>query len=57
MRVTLDGKERVLYSFSRRHDMLLTSLVELSPGSVRVYFDRVTCRTRRFDIYRIDDSL
>ena len=56
MRVTIDGKEQVLYSFSPRHDLLLTSLVELSPGSVRVYFDRVTCRTRRFDIYRIDDS-
>lgn len=56
VRVTLDGKERVLHSFSRRHDFFLTSLVELSPGSVRVYFDRVTCRTGRTDIYRIDDS-
>jgi hypothetical protein len=56
VRVTLDGREQVLYSFSRRHDFSLTSLVELSPGSVRVYFDRVTCRTRRTDIYRIDDS-
>jgi hypothetical protein len=55
-RVTLDGKEQVLHSFSWRHALLLTSLAELSPGSVRVYFDRFTCRTLRYDIYRIDDS-
>lgn len=56
VRVTLDGKEQVLYSFSRKHDLLVTSAVELSPGTVRVYFDRLTCRRNRFDIYRIDDS-
>ena len=56
VKVTLDGKEQVLYSFSRRHDFLLTSVVELSPGATRIYFDRLTCRTRRTDIYRIDDS-
>jgi hypothetical protein len=56
VKVTLDGKEQVLFSFSRRHDFLLTSVVELSPGVARIYFDRLTCRTRRTDIYRIDDS-
>lgn len=56
VKVTLDGKEQVLYSFSRRHDFLLTSVVELSPGAARIYFDRLTCRSRRTDICRIDDS-
>ena len=56
VRLTPDGREQVIYSFSRRHDFLVTSVVELSPGTVRVYFDRVTCASRRADIYRLDDS-
>jgi hypothetical protein len=56
VRVTPDGTMRVLYSFSRRYDLLTTSLVELPPRTVRVYFDRLTCRGGRADIYRIDDT-
>jgi hypothetical protein len=52
----LDGKMPVLYSFSRKHDFLMTSLVELSPSLVRIYFDRLTCRGGRSDTYRIDDT-
>jgi hypothetical protein len=52
----LDGKTHVLYSFSRKHDLLMTSLVELPPSTVRVFFDRLTCRSSRSDIYRIDDT-
>ncbi len=56
VKATLDGKTRVLYSFSRRHDFLATHALELPPATVRIYFDRLTCRSRRTDIYRLDDT-
>jgi hypothetical protein len=56
VKATLDGKTQVLYSFSSKHDFFMTSLVELPTGAARIYFDRITCRSGRTDIYRIDDT-
>jgi len=56
VKATLDGKTQVLYSFSSKYDFLMTSVVELPPQTVRIYFDRLTCRGGRADIYRIDDT-
>ena len=56
VRATLDGKVQVLYSFPSTHDFFTTSVLELPPATVRIYFERLTCRSARTDIYRIDDT-
>jgi Tol biopolymer transport system component len=62
VKTTLDGVTTVLYSFSSGQDFVITyttQVVSVPPPPFttnRIYFDRIICSSRRYDIYSIDDA-
>jgi len=55
MRASLAGPTALVYSFPEGQDASITHSVSESPIATVVYYDRVSCRTERSDIFRIVD--